>query len=90
MKNTELKIDGMTCGHCVASVTKALKSVPGVESATVNLSEGTASVTHSEATCLPALIAAVKEEGYGAEEGPSGATCETDALGGAACSCCAS
>lgn len=31
MQTTELKVNGMTCGSCVASVTKALKRVPGVQ-----------------------------------------------------------
>jgi copper chaperone len=32
---TNLKIEGMTCGHCVRSVTQALEAVPGVQAAKV-------------------------------------------------------
>ena len=62
--NTELKIDGMTCGHCVAGVKKALEAVPGVESAEVSLAEGRATVRGTAP--VPELIAAVEEEGYAA------------------------
>jgi copper chaperone len=31
MKTIELKIEGMSCGHCVAAVRKALSGLPGVE-----------------------------------------------------------
>jgi copper chaperone CopZ len=36
---TELSIDGMSCQHCVQSVTKALKGIGGVTSVAVNLEE---------------------------------------------------
>ena len=36
METTILKIDGMTCGGCVASVTRVLKAIPGVEQADVD------------------------------------------------------
>jgi len=60
--NTVLKIEGMTCGHCVAAVKKALEAVPGVENAEVSLSEGRAAVRG--AAPLGELVAAVMEEGY--------------------------
>ncbi|HJW08765.1 MAG TPA: cation transporter [Holophagaceae bacterium] len=62
---TTLKITGMTCGHCARSVTEALQAVPGVVKAEVSLPKGEARV--EGAAELGALIAAVKEEGYGAE-----------------------
>ncbi len=62
---TELIVSGMTCGHCQSAVTKALKSVPGVEDVNVDLAGGTAQV---QGQADPqALMAAVQEEGYGAE-----------------------
>ncbi|MGA7799550.1 MAG: cation transporter [Gammaproteobacteria bacterium] len=67
MSAITLKVTGMTCGHCVAAVTKALQQVPGVESADVSLEEGQAVV--QGAADATALIEAVKEEGYGAEAG---------------------
>ena len=62
---TTIKVNGMTCGHCVAAVTKALEKVPGVQKADVSLEKKQAIVT-GEAD-KNALINAVKEEGYEAE-----------------------
>jgi copper chaperone len=59
---TELRIDGMTCGHCVAAVKKALEKVPGVTGAHVELEAGRAQVEGDPS--LAALLAAVQDEGY--------------------------
>ena len=63
MDKTHLKIEGMTCQHCVSHVTEALEGVPGVAAAKVNLKKGEA-VVKSEATSLEALSAAVAAAGY--------------------------
>lgn len=60
-----LAVSGMTCGHCVQSVTKALEKVPGVEKAEVSREPGEA-IVHGSADSQ-ALIKAVVEEGYQAE-----------------------
>ena len=59
---TNLKVEGMTCHHCVMAVTKALESVSGVRSAKVDLDAGSAEVEGD--ADLDAMIAAVQEEGY--------------------------
>ena len=60
-----LSITGMTCNHCVGVVTKALQAVPGVESAAVNLSAGTAQI---EGKATPdVLVRVLEEEGYKAK-----------------------
>ena len=64
----KLEIKGMTCGHCVASVKKALEAVPGVEQADVDLKAGAAEV--AGAADVEALLAAVREEGFEAEARP--------------------
>ena len=65
MNQIELNITGMTCGHCQTGVTKALKSVPGVNDAQVDLGTGKAVV---QGNAEPEqLVAAVVEEGYGAQ-----------------------
>ncbi|GAB3419658.1 heavy metal translocating P-type ATPase [Massilia agilis] len=57
-------IVGMTCASCVARVEKALKAVPGVTDATVNLATEKAAV-HAGAGIDPqALVAAVEKAGY--------------------------
>ena len=67
MQTTELKVDGMTCGSCVASVTKALKRVPGVQDVEVDLGSGIARVRGEHAAHqVPELVAALGEAGYGA------------------------
>lgn len=62
---TKLKIEGMSCQHCVKSVDEALSEVPGVDRVVaVRLDEGEAEV---EGSAEPnALVAAVEEEGYDA------------------------
>lgn len=68
MQTTELKVNGMTCGSCVASVTKALKRVPGVQDAEVDLGSGVARVRGEHAAHqVPELVAALGEAGYEAE-----------------------
>lgn len=59
---TTLKIEGMTCGHCVQAVTKALKAVPGVVRADVVLDNGTAEVEGD--VPVATLRAAIEEKGY--------------------------
>lgn len=59
---TDLKVEGMSCNHCVAAVKGALEKVPGVERALVDLGTGTAKV-FGDADAA-ALVAAVADEGY--------------------------
>lgn len=59
----ELKIEGMTCGHCEGAVKRALASVPGVEQVLeVNRQRGIARLEGTPD--VQALIDAVEEEGY--------------------------
>jgi len=64
MKPVKLQIDGMTCAGCASAAQKALAAVPGVQSATVNFINKTATVTGG---AEPELIAAVKAVGYSAK-----------------------
>lgn len=59
-----LKVGGMTCGHCVARVQKALEQSAGVAEAKVDLDSGTADIRLGEATDTSALIRTVEEAGY--------------------------
>jgi len=68
-QSLRLAIGDMTCASCVARVEKALKQVPGVLSAEVNLATETANITVvGGAATLPQLIAAVDKAGYRASE----------------------
>jgi len=61
----ELGVGGMTCASCVAHVEKALKSVPGVLAATVNLASERAFVEAlAGAVDYPALAEVVRRAGY--------------------------
>ncbi len=40
---TTILINGMSCQHCVASVKKALRKIPGMSNVVVNLEKGVAS-----------------------------------------------
>ncbi len=63
MERLALKIEGMSCGHCVANVTTALKAVDGVRVETVGI--GSASLAYDPATTNPgAITSAVAKAGY--------------------------
>ena len=64
MKIVRLRIEGMSCGHCVNAVEQALNSVTGVEKVEVNLDSGQAKVSASAEAETAAMIKAVEEEGY--------------------------
>jgi len=57
-------VTGMTCGHCVASVTEEVSEVAGVEGVDVDLETGRLTLTSSEPVDAAAVKAAVEEAGY--------------------------
>ncbi len=58
----------MSCGHCQATVERALRGVRGVYSAVVDLQDGEVEVDFDDdALTVAALIAAVEHSGYGAK-----------------------
>jgi copper chaperone CopZ len=60
-----MKIDGMSCGHCVASVKKALDRIDGVT--VENVGVGTATVEYDPNAVSPQTIAnAISATGYNA------------------------
>jgi len=65
----DLTISGMNCANCARHVTEAIQSVPGVQSASVNLDARQASVRWSPGSAknIPAIIRAVETAGYGAK-----------------------
>jgi Cu+-exporting ATPase len=63
-ETVSLSISGMTCASCVGRVEKALKKVPGVADATVNLATEKAQVKGTAGLTPEALISAVKKAGY--------------------------
>ncbi len=59
-----MKIEGMMCGHCEATVKKALEALPTVESAEVSHEKGTAVVKLKEQTDFAVLKKAVEDKDY--------------------------
>ena len=57
-------VQGMTCGHCVASVTEEISEIPGVEQVDVVLETGTVTITSTEPLDDTAVRGAVEEAGY--------------------------
>jgi len=65
MQKATLKISGMSCGHCVMRVTKALKALPGVQDAEVSLEGKKADVTFDESKVdVSAIADTVADAGY--------------------------
>lgn len=67
---TEVKISGMTCGHCVASVTEELQEIDGVDNVEVILDASgisTATVSSSIAISEESIRKAIDEAGYTVE-----------------------
>ena len=62
-----LKVSGMTCAHCVAAVSRAVRAVPGAGDVTVSLDRGEVVVTGDPD--LRAVRDAIAEEGYEAQAG---------------------
>jgi copper chaperone len=67
-KTIVLGVEGMTCGHCVMRVTKALTGLKGVKEAKVELEAKKATVTYDPSKVdEKAMIAAIVEAGYQAK-----------------------
>lgn len=67
MTTTVFTVTGMTCGHCVQSVTTEVSQVEGVSAVDVNLETGLLTVTSDGPPDSAAVIAAVEEAGYQAK-----------------------
>jgi copper chaperone CopZ len=63
MRQATLHIEGMSCGHCLNAVNRALSAVPGVRIEAIRI--GQAEVSYDENTTGPSeLEAAVADAGY--------------------------
>jgi copper chaperone CopZ len=61
---TVLKVEGMSCEHCVRAVKTALEETAGVRSAAVSLKDKSAVIDHGDGVTPEALRVAVEEAGY--------------------------
>jgi len=57
-------VTGMTCGHCVASVTEEVQEIPGVTAVDVVLESGAVTVTSEQPIADDTVREAVEEAGY--------------------------
>ncbi|MEO6020722.1 MAG: cation transporter [Knoellia sp.] len=57
-------VTGMTCGHCVSSVTEEVSELAGVQNVDVDLASGAVTITSAEPLEDSAVRAAVEEAGY--------------------------
>lgn len=70
MTEITLKVEGMSCGHCVVRVEKALTSLEGVSNAKVNLEEKQAIVEYDpNKGDIEKMKSAISEAGYMVTEG---------------------
>ena len=70
----DVLVTGMTCSHCVSSVTEELSAIAGVEGVSVDLNAGGASrvtIRSSTPISAAAVEAAVEEAGYALASSPS-------------------
>jgi copper chaperone len=59
-----IEVKGMSCQHCVMSVTKALNAVPNVKDVSVDLGAGKASFNEAAAVDLEAVKKAIVDAGF--------------------------
>jgi copper ion binding protein len=64
MTTTTYSVKGMTCGHCVNSVSGEVSALPGVSTVDVDLATGVVTVTSEQPLDAGAVRAAVEEAGY--------------------------
>ncbi|MPY76921.1 MAG: cation-transporting ATPase [Actinophytocola sp.] len=64
MATATYTVTGMTCGHCVQSVTEEVSDVPGVTDVAVDLPTGAVTVTCDAPVSEDQIRAAVTEAGY--------------------------
>jgi copper ion binding protein len=64
MTTETYRVQGMSCGHCVAAVTGEVAKLVGVREVAVDLAAGAVTVTSDEPLAHDAVAAAVDEAGY--------------------------
>lgn len=64
MNTATYTVTGMTCGHCVASVTEEINELPGVTRVDVDLPTGAVTVISDQPLPEADVRGAVEEAGY--------------------------
>ncbi len=60
----EIKVKGMSCGHCAAAVTKALEALAGVSKVQVDLASGRVTFAASGPVSSDEVARVIKTAGY--------------------------
>ena len=68
VKRLSLPVEGMTCASCVGRVERALKAVPGVQTAVVNLATERADMSFAGLPDPQAAVRAIESAGYSVRE----------------------
>ncbi|MCF8608815.1 heavy-metal-associated domain-containing protein [Gordonia sp. HY285] len=63
-ETTTITVDGMTCGHCAASVREEISEITGVTNVDVDVASGRVDITSDAALDAAVVGAAVTEAGY--------------------------
>jgi copper chaperone len=65
MQQLELKVEGMTCEHCVNAITKAVSALLGIVNVIVDLDAGLVTVEHnSDISDVAKIKAEIEDQGY--------------------------
>jgi copper chaperone len=65
VEKSVLKVDGMSCEHCVKAITTAVGALAGVESVTVDLGAKTVTVAHDpDKSPLDKIKSEIEDQGY--------------------------
>jgi len=65
MEKTIIRVNGMSCEHCVKAVTKAVNALSGTGELSIDLKAGTVTVEHDPALApLGRIRSAIEELGY--------------------------
>ncbi|MDX9872455.1 MAG: copper chaperone CopZ [Clostridia bacterium] len=69
MVKTVLKVEGMSCEHCVKAVTKAAGALPGVENVAVDLAAKTVTVEYDpDKSSVEKIKLEIEDQGYEVSE----------------------
>lgn len=64
MREERIKVEGMSCQHCVSSVREALEALEGISGVRVNLETGEVDFLRSEGVSVEQVREAVERAGY--------------------------
>ena len=69
MTHQVIQVDGMTCGHCVETVTQAVQSLQGIQKVTVDLDKKQVTLDYDEQKIgLAGISAKITEVGFEVKE----------------------